>query len=82
MILRIGQEKLIQQECQKAYTKHVSDLVDEKDNISKRLWSELGVTRNVLRNNIIVTFAVTSIIMHYIPITFVVMSNITCYIPI
>ena len=80
MILRIGQEKLIQQECQKAYTKHVSDLVDEKDNMSKRLWSELGVTRNVLRN--IVTFAVTSNIMHYIPITFVVTSNITRYIPI
>ena len=38
-------KKLVQQECRKAYNKYVSDLVDEKGNISKRLWSYIKSKR-------------------------------------
>ena len=38
-------KKLVQQECRKAYNKYASDLVDEKGNISKRLWSYIKSKR-------------------------------------
>ena len=39
-------KKLVQQECRKAYNKYASDLVDEKGNISKRLWSYIKCKRS------------------------------------
>ena len=41
-------KKLVQQECRKAWNKYVSDLVDEKGNISTRLWSYIKSKRTDL----------------------------------